>query len=71
MLWTAASLIFILLISSSVHCSDGGRPWAKHEPSPGASPTSSILKKTILNEEASEYNILNLAYYETAAYISG
>ncbi|KAK4310700.1 hypothetical protein Pmani_017758 [Petrolisthes manimaculis] len=31
--------------------SDGGRPWAKHEPSPGASPTSSILKKTILNED--------------------
>ncbi|XP_042219297.1 telomere-associated protein RIF1-like [Homarus americanus] len=25
---------------------DGGRPWVKHEPSPGASPSTSILKKT-------------------------
>ncbi|XP_047486990.1 telomere-associated protein RIF1-like [Penaeus chinensis] len=30
--------------------SDGGRPWVKHEPSPGASPSTSILKKPALDD---------------------
>lgn len=71
MSWTVSSLIFILIISSSICYSDGGRPWAKHEPSPGASPSSSILKKTILNEETSEYNIMNLGCYKTMTYRTG
>ncbi|XP_071537913.1 uncharacterized protein [Panulirus ornatus] len=33
---------------------DSGRPWAKHEPSPGASPSTSILKKkTVLDDSFS------------------
>ncbi|XP_037792042.1 telomere-associated protein RIF1-like [Penaeus monodon] len=30
--------------------SDGGKPWVKHEPSPGASPSTSILKKPALDD---------------------
>ncbi|XP_042870341.1 telomere-associated protein RIF1-like isoform X2 [Penaeus japonicus] len=30
--------------------SDGGKPWVKHEPSPGASPSTSILKKPIQDD---------------------
>lgn len=41
--------------------SDGGKPWVKHEPSPGASPSTSILKKPIQDDICKYYDVQNVS----------